>query len=372
MAYESRFLTVPHEISFESGLACHGLGCRIQAACLHARACVGLHPVADLYRALMSLFGKFACALGHECASHVGHISGIIAVDVNHHGVARAYDRAVAPYRQRRVEPLASHREVVWGRRIGIFSHEHIAHVKFHGVAADTELSEAPFETRYALDLDLKLQIGHPLVIKMRYAAVNSLLADAAQAYFFDLGRRLDRAQAAHGRREVDYLRAFEHFGKALGHAPYRYVEFKAETSRSVESDGQGHIFGLADRYYSIAFKIDRPTDEIYGNARCGHVDVSVEHSAGQIVDVGVVGDDHCVGFLCLHLSAQIVESKLSLLRPKNIERFHFSVGCPEIPMISIPFRVSTRMTWRRFTFLAVFPIVIPAGRSICIEEPIP
>ena len=69
---------------------------------------------------------------------------------------------------QRRIESFASHGEIIWRRRVGIFARKNISHKQFHVVTADTEYAEASFKTRGALYFYLEFNVGHALLIEVR------------------------------------------------------------------------------------------------------------------------------------------------------------------------------------------------------------
>ena len=130
VADESRMVAVPHEVFLHSGVGCHSGSKVVEVGGFCARTCGIGYGAADVGRELVGGFRFFRDgSAGYVAARHVGHVAGVVAVDVDHHGYSGPDDSAVGAHGQRRVQTFAAHGKVVGRRGVGVLARKHIAHV---------------------------------------------------------------------------------------------------------------------------------------------------------------------------------------------------------------------------------------------------
>ena len=85
MAHEACFLPVAHEILMQPGFTRHFFGFLVERLGFSAGTSQFGEPSADGYRTLMGFAGEIAYFFYIVRARHVGHVAGIIAVNIHHH-----------------------------------------------------------------------------------------------------------------------------------------------------------------------------------------------------------------------------------------------------------------------------------------------
>ena len=113
MAYKPGMAAVAHKVVAHAGLLCHGEGLCVEVAGL----CPGQHHRSQGLANVGRQPAGAPCFLTNMVdivhARHIGHIAGIVAVDIDHHRQPWLDERAVGSDRQRRVEASATHGKII-------------------------------------------------------------------------------------------------------------------------------------------------------------------------------------------------------------------------------------------------------------------